>query len=340
MLSLFVVSAVLWFREVYLKQSTFFAFLHACTRDNLLFCSFSINSCSRYLLKTFENARNRSVSHRRSSRRKRITRSCLSSDWFVQVETDEAAQSNRRRSKRKLPNRSSDEESFALNFALVRLNKRVRRGPYLQSTNNYQKASSRATSKSEPSSPTEGVSEEAEANGIRRSKRRPRPRPTDLSIALRNSLLENHKIKSKHTKQRPQRPPSSASSTSGSSRSSSPTEDSISHDKTPSPTGSATSASSLPCEIRNVQTSPTSPPDFTNILTSTPGDPPSASKDLDLSSESNMYLRGLSEGHLPENKSEFLELLNQFMRKQNTPIGRIPSLGFKKRELFCVPDRC
>ena len=45
-----------------------------------------------------------------------------------------------------------------------------------------------------------------------------------------------------------------------------------------------------------------------------------------------MYLRALSEGHLPENKSDFLDLLHQFMRKRNTPIGRIPSLGFKKRK--------
>ena len=100
--------------------------------------------------------------------------------------------------------------------------------------------------------------------------------------------------------------------------------------KLPSPTGSSSSDSSGPSDTRDAQglSDATSPIDYSAL---TPPDA-NARKDLDLTSETNMYLRGLSEGHLPENKSEFLDLLYQFMRKRNTPIGRIPSLGFKKRK--------
>ena len=263
-------------------------------------------------------------------------RSILSSVILAQGDNDDATRINRRRSKRKNPQRSSDDEGYALTVTLSRT-KRSRRGhartPTPVSTPANEKSATSGASKSEPSSPTE---KEVEESGRRRSKRRPRPRPSDLRIALRNSLLENHKvskIESKETKKRLQRQSSSASSASDSSRSSSPTDRINEACKASSPTpGSNSSTPSTPSDVQDAHPSPesSSPLDFTAAVT--PPDSAEVKKDLDLTSETNMYLRGLSEGHLPENKSEFLDLLYQFMRKRNTPIGRIPSLGFKKRK--------
>ena len=250
---------------------------------------------------------------------------------------DESARANRRRSKRKLQQRSSDDESLV---STLHRFKRARRAPPRTltplCTPSAEKESSRSGSKSEPSSPTEPTEEDpAESNGRRRSKRRPRPRPSDLSIALRNSLLENHKTRLREAKKQRSRSTAS-SSTSGSSRSSTPTDGLNSNEanKTPSPTGSSSSASSAPSGTTYAQPSPESPLDFSAVP------PPERvpKKELDLTSETNMYLRGLSEGHLPENKSEFLDVLYQFMRKRNTPIGRIPSLGFKKRKWKYLSD--
>ena len=44
------------------------------------------------------------------------------------------------------------------------------------------------------------------------------------------------------------------------------------------------------------------------------------------------FLAGIHDRCILDDKSGFLELLYQFMQKRQTPIGRIPSLGFKKRE--------
>lgn len=46
-------------------------------------------------------------------------------------------------------------------------------------------------------------------------------------------------------------------------------------------------------------------------------------------------INGYNNDSLLRDEQEFLSTLYNFMKKQNTPIERIPSLGFKTSELIC-----
>nr|XP_026691519.1 uncharacterized protein LOC100186329 [Ciona intestinalis] len=279
--------------------------------------------------------------------------------------------SSRRRSKRKSPQTSLYEQEFA---PQSRSNKRSRRTsartPTPVSELSDVKPRLEASSRSEPASPdsktsvnggyaseatvaqTIDAAAQAAVTNSWKKKTRPKRRPgrrsstSALSIAIKNSLLENNPVSKENdstenkTSQVP-RPPSTSSCVSSSSdpssRSSSPSIELRTRDlNTQAPTQRSDSPASVASSIASHDglSSPSSgsPLDFTAIMSD---DQCSVRANVTpLTTEDSESLRGLRDGKILESQSAFLELLYQFMRKRNTPIGRIPSLGFKKLDLW------
>nr|CAB3262997.1 uncharacterized protein LOC100186329 [Phallusia mammillata] len=268
----------------------------------------------------------------------------------VDATTPTRRSSSRRRSKRKSPQTIAYEDQFVP--FLVRSSKRTRRTPVRTPTpvgeSGIEKedsgaGSSRGLITAATVAQTVDVVAESSAlenSAVGRRKTKARKRSgrrssvTALNIAIQNSLLENHKPvwPSENTGLSKKKTSSSVSS----SRSASPSTElllaSHSPSKAPSPAeSSVSSASSTHSNDVYASSSPSSSP--INFLTHS-ADEQDKSGTSSPCPGAELFLHGLMDGKIPENKSAFLDKLYQFMRKRNTPIGRIPSLGFKKLDLW------
>ncbi|CAK8688092.1 unnamed protein product [Clavelina lepadiformis] len=265
--------------------------------------------------------------------------------------------SSRRRSKRRSP------QNYESHFipAVQRSNKRARRGSARTPTPVLELEKGQ-TSNSEPNSPaieennfsdrTIREAIEVAAQTAVGSKKRLKKRSggrSALSIAIKNSLLENHKNpvslpldgavdecgKKRSDSTSYVTSPSVSTSSGASSRSGSPLAELLPNSSSvKEQSRTESSPSTLSSTSNEPYASLSSPsPDFSTIMSTNELDSRQDNQLL-TTLEDDMYIRGLSDGQLPDNKVNFLELLYHFMRKRNTPIGRIPSLGFKKLDLW------
>lgn len=158
----------------------------------------------------------------------------------------------------------------------------------------------------------------------KRAAGRPCP-PSALNIAIQNSLLESNKPAGGYRSSKG-RKVSKPNRSASSSRSSSPAAEVLSN-KAPSPTGSSASSAASNDAYASSHSPSTSPAEF--------GFLPSSFESRSTSTNESS-LRGLMDGVMPESEAVFLKNLYDFMSNRNTPIGRIPSLGFKKcKYRFC-----
>ena len=187
----------------------------------------------------------------------------------------------------------------------------------------------------------------------RRRPGRPPTHETDLSIAIRESLRDTgrnrHKRTSLNKPSLPTRPRSSNSVTSSSgssSRSCSPNideqnsnDDQKTNQLIPSAEDNCATNHEKPI-MGSGSSDKNNAFDLPNDFSSTSDLSPSTGNEpLPLQSHIKLpatnghdFLAGIHDRCILDDKSGFLDLLYQFMQKRQTPIGRIPSLGFKKRE--------
>ena len=194
---------------------------------------------------------------------------------------------------------------------------------------------------------------------LRRRPGRPPAHDTDLSIAIRKSLLDTGRARNKrgalNRSSGPPRPRSSnsaTSSSSSSSRSSSPNVDVTNIDnakqskdaptvdkpgKSDAKSPTALDSSEAYSQNNSYDTSPTnSPLEFPSAPQGNASETSSQTQSKLSNTNGHDFLTGLHDRCILDDKSGFLDLLYRFMRKRQTPIGRIPSLGFKKRKFYIV----